>query len=641
MTQNLAVKRGALPDRPDIACLRVLATTDLHVHITPWDYYGDRTSSTFGLARTASLIAAARAEVGCSLLLDNGDFLQGSPMGDVEALGRGRNGPHPMIAAMNALHYDAVTLGNHEFSHGIDFLLRSLADAKFPVISANIARQLGATPLDDQTLVPPTVILTRTLPDSDGNSQTLRIGIIGFAPPQVTRWDRLQLAGSIQTRDILQAAAAHVPKLRAEGADIVIALSHSGIGSSIASADMENASAALAALPGIDAVIAGHTHQTFPSDDFLNDDGPAYAIDPVLGRLYGKPAVMPGFHGSHLGIIDLFLSFRAGRWRLVDSHAELRPIARRSRSGAPTVLAVPDPAILAVVDRAHQATRNWSLQPIGFNPKPLHTHFAMVASCSAVRLVAQAQAVHVTRALQNGPYADWPVVSAAAPFHCGGRAGPENYTFIDADALVMRNAFDLYPHPNLIAALDVTGAELSQWLERSFSQFNQIKAGAQDAALVHPDFPSFNFDTIDPLTWQVDLTQPPRFNSRGTVINPNTSRITALAYRGEPIDPARHFVLATNSYRASGSNGFAGASPDRVILSGPESNRDILLAYIAEHHGVPPLGPANWHFTAMPGTTALFESAPDAEARVGHFAMRRVEALEVAANGFRRFRLHL
>ena len=234
-----------------------------------------------------------------------------------------------------------------------------------------------------------------------------------------------------------------------------------------------------------------------------------------------------------------------------------------------------------------------------------------------------------------------PLISAAAPFHAGGRGGPDNYTHIATGPLVMRHAFDLYPHPNSLAALRVTGAELRLWLERSFSQFRQITPGAQDVALLDSDFPSFNFDTLEPLTWAVDLTQPPRCDNRGQVIHPDTTRIRHLAYQGRPVDPAQDFVLATNSYRASGSGGFPGAVPDRLLLSSPVSNRDALLAYIAAQGSLPAPAPANWRFAALPGTSVTFDSAPDAVMFNGDFAPQQVEPLDITANGFRRFRLHL
>ncbi len=627
-------KPDALPQE---FSLRILATSDLHVHITPWDYYADRPSAAAGLARTASLIATARAEVGASILLDNGDFLQGSPMGDFAALHLDSADPHPIIAAMNRLGYDAATLGNHEFSHGLPFLLRQIEHARFPIVSANIAHALGAGPLDDTMLVPPTVILDRPLTNRAGQVKTLRIGIIGLVPPQTTQWDHQQLGDALVTRDIIEAAAAHVPALRAAGADIVIALSHSGIGSPVAIPHMENATAALAALAGIDALVAGHTHQTFPSATFAAMPG----IDPVRGLLWGKPAVMPGFYGSHLGVIDLTLRQGGSGWQVAGARTELRPIARRTRSGSSVALTRTDPAVIALARVSHRATRAWSKQALGHSDRMLHSYFSLVTPCPTVRLICRAQTEHVARRLQGGPYGDLPLLSAAAPFHCGGRGGPENYTAIPPGPLVLRHVFDLYPHPNTIAALLVTGADLALWLERSASLFHQITPGARDAALINRDFPSFNFDLIEGLDWTVDLTAPARFDSRGVVRAPASRRIVNLTHQGRPVTPEAHFVLATNSYRAAGSGGFAGATPDRTILSGPETSRELLQAHIARHPMIPDAGPPNWRFAPMPGTTALIYSAPAAEAQLSDLAHHHPEALDLTPDGFRRFRLHL
>lgn len=618
--------------------LRILATSDLHVHITPWDYYHDRRNAGVGLARTASLIRAARAEVACSLLVDNGDFLQGSPLGDMIFAGGTAPfaRPHPMIAAMNALGYDAAALGNHEFSHGMEFLLNAIASARFPVLSANLALSLGATPLDDWRLVPATALLTRSLTDAAGRKASLTIGVIGFAPPQTVLWEQQSLGNSLKARDILEAAAAHVPQLRAAGADIVIALSHSGIGAGQAAPGMENASAALAALPGIDALIAGHTHQTFPAPDYP----PGLGIDPVNGLLWGKPAVMPGFHGSHLGVIDLDLERHDDKWRVASSHCELRPIAQRGPTGKLAPLTRSAPQIQGIAAPAHRATTAWSKGVIGRSDQPLHSYFAMIAPADTVRLVARAQADHVAEVLRGTAEARLPIVSAAAPFHAGGRGGPENYTFVEAGPLTMRHAFDLYPHPNMIAALRVSGDELRLWLERSFSQFFQMRPGAQDAPLIDPDFPSFNFDTVEGLTWTVDLAQPAPFDSHGTLKAP-ALRIQNLKHRGKPVAPQQSFVLATNSYRAGGGGHFPGTTPDRILFSGLKTSRDTLIALAARHATLPRPGPANWQFRPMPGTTALFQSAPAASTFAADVAGRRLEPLGLEPSGFRRFRLHL
>src|SRR6056297_1827805 len=154
------------------AHLRLLETTDLHVHVFPYDYYADRPVDTVGLSRTASIIKGVRAESTNSLLLDNGDFLQGNPMGDYIAYERGmkEGDMHPVIAAMNTLGFDASTLGNHEFNYGLDFLMKSLAGADFPVVSANVVKEVGAEPTQDTTLIKPYVILDRQLTDGAGET---------------------------------------------------------------------------------------------------------------------------------------------------------------------------------------------------------------------------------------------------------------------------------------------------------------------------------------------------------------------------------------------------------------------------------------------------------------------------------------
>ncbi|MGI9500684.1 MAG: metallophosphoesterase, partial [Geminicoccaceae bacterium] len=228
----------------DKAHLRLMETTDLHVHVYPYDYYADKPIDTVGLARTASIIEAIRAEATNTLLVDNGDFLQGNPMGDYIAYERGmREGDvHPMISAMNTVDFAVSTVGNHEFNYGLDFLMKTVAGAGFPVVCANVAKgSLAAGPRDDDLLFEPYVILDKTVLDGAGKEHPIRIGVIGFVPPQIMTWDRRHLEGSVDTRDIVQTARAWVPEIREAGADIVIALSHSGIGSARHSDRMENA----------------------------------------------------------------------------------------------------------------------------------------------------------------------------------------------------------------------------------------------------------------------------------------------------------------------------------------------------------------------------------------------------------------
>ena len=192
------------------AHLRIMETTDLHVHVWPYDYYSDRAVDTVGLARTASHIADIRAEATNSLLLDNGDFLQGNPMGDYIAYERGmkEGDTHPIITALNTVGIEASTLGNHEFNYGLDFLSKALAGANFPVVSANVVKSQGSDPTKDETLIKPYVSLDRELTDGAGEKHPIRVGVIGFVPPQIVTWDRRHLEGNVTTRDIVASARA-------------------------------------------------------------------------------------------------------------------------------------------------------------------------------------------------------------------------------------------------------------------------------------------------------------------------------------------------------------------------------------------------------------------------------------------------
>ncbi|MCV6595133.1 MAG: 2',3'-cyclic-nucleotide 2'-phosphodiesterase, partial [Silicimonas sp.] len=200
--------------------LRLMETTDLHVHVHPYDYYADKPRDTVGLSRTAAHIKAIRAEATNSMLLDNGDFLQGNPMGDYIAYERGmkEGDMHPIITAMNTVGFDASTLGNHEFNYGLDFLMKSLAGADFPVVSANVVKTEGSDPTKDETLLKPYVILDREVVDGAGAKHQIKVGLIGFVPPQIMNWDRKHLEGIVTARDILQTARAYVPQMREEGA---------------------------------------------------------------------------------------------------------------------------------------------------------------------------------------------------------------------------------------------------------------------------------------------------------------------------------------------------------------------------------------------------------------------------------------
>ena len=618
------------------AHLRLMETTDLHVHVYPYDYYGDRPVDDFGLARTAARIEAVRAESKNAMLLDNGDFIQGNPMGDYMAYEKGLDDGivHPMIAAMNVLGVDASTLGNHEFNYGLDYLAKAMDDAKFPIVCANVVTSRGAEPTQDRTLVPPYVILDREIELGDGTKAPIRIGLVGFVPPQIMTWDKRHLEGKVETRDIVETARAYAPKIKAEGADLVVALSHSGIAAPYVEG-MENASLYVGEVEGIDVVMTGHHHRLFPGDSYAGIEG----VDAERGTLFGKPAVMANFWGSHMGLIDLLLEREGDGWKVASFEVENRSIFERDgRKKTPLVESVP--AVLEAVEKEHEETLAYVRRSVGKTAAPLFSYFAQVADDPSVQVVNNAQTWYVTDLLKDTEHGNLPVLSAAAPFKAGGRGGPDYYTDVPAGDVAIKNVADLYLYPNTVRAVKLNGAQVREWLEMSAGMFNQVEKGASDAALLNPDFPSYNFDVIDGVTYRIDLSKPARYDKDGNVVS-DTHRIVDLRFQGEPIDEAAEFVVATNNYRAGGGGNFPGISDDVVIVEAPDTNRDVIVRYIVERGTIDPKADANWSFAPMEGTTVTFETGPKATAYVDKVEGAKIEPAGEGENGFAKMRMAL
>lgn len=618
--------------------LRILETTDIHVHLADYDYYRDQQSDTVGLARTASLIRDARKEAANSILIDNGDLIQGNPLGDYMAKERGlKDGEvHPVYKAMNLLNYDAANLGNHEFNYGLDFLHESLDDAKFPYVSANIYKPDGDGDMtNNETYYDPYVILERDVVDQDGNKHAIRIGVIGFVPPQIMNWDKANLEGTVVSGDIVEAAQRFVPEMKEKGADIVIAVPHSGLTAATPQGMDENATYYLSKVPGIDAILFGHAHQVFPSDSYKDLAG----VDIEKGTINGVPSVMPGFWGSHVGIVDLTLNVDdGGTWTVTDGKGFNRGIYKRDgRKSIPLVDAEQD--ILDAVHEEHAATIDYMRKGVGETDAPIHSFFALVKDDPSIQIVTNAQKWYVERLIKGSEYDGIPVLSAGAPFKAGGRGGPDYYTNIEPGEIALKNVADLYIYPNTLRAVLIDGATVREWLEMSAGAFNQITAETGEQPLLNPEFPSYNFDVIDGVSYEIDLSQPARYSSRGELINPDAHRIANLQFNGEPIDPSARFIVATNNYRAGGGGNFPGMDGSNIIIEAPDENRTVLANYIFSLGKLDPSADDNWTFTDLKGdVTATFQSSPAAADAIMDSG---IKALGQGEDGFGKFGLNL
>ena len=595
--------------------LRILATTDLHMNILPYDYHADRSVSGWGLSRTAQLIDAARDEVSNVILLDNGDSLYGSALGErLPSVARGA--VHPMIRAMNHLNYDAMNLGNHDFDQGQDAVFQAIQGASFPVLTANAKLPEAA----GTTGIAPYVLLPRQVEDDQGGVQTLTIGVIGFLPPNSLH------QAQIGTTDILASARHYVPQMRAQGADVIIALAHSGLGAQDHSHDMENVLHPLSNVPGIDALIGGHAHQIFPENGAEVD-----------GFLNGVPTVVPGFWGSHLGIVDLSITGHDGQWAVCHGSARLRSVSDGFCEHAPAKR-----SFEALFADLHNSTRAAMQARVGETLQPLNNYFTLAGADSATRLVQHAMLDHARLCQEVMGLTDIPVLAAGAAFKSGGFGGPDYYTALPAGVMTQRSLADLYMFPNSFALVKVTGEFLRNWLERSCSIFNQVSPGQKAVQLKDDGVPGYIHESVLGLTYQVDLSQPARFTPSGVLRFADAGRITSLCHNGRAVQDDDQFLLATTDYRVLGGGNYPIPAPEDILPVAPIEIRELLMDYVANQDRIAFDANPIWKFQPIEGASIWFRSSPMGRDVVEEYPWLRLSELDPCdARGFTCYELTL
>ncbi|HET8549763.1 MAG TPA: metallophosphoesterase, partial [Bryobacteraceae bacterium] len=255
----LLLLMAALIAHAEQVTIQILATTDLHGQILPWDYDRGKPAN-LGLARLATLIAAERRANANTLLIDCGDTIQGSALVSVYQRNRaaGQKRAEPMMSVMNAIGYDAMVLGNHEFNFGLQALNEARAAARFPWLSANTRADASAQPFAPYLL--------KTVAG-------VKVAVIGATTPGIPSWEKPEnYAGYSWLPGKEAVAQAFADLERTEKPDLVIAAVHSGLerdprtGAALpVSLPGENFVYELAAgVPAIDAIIFGHTHREEP-----------------------------------------------------------------------------------------------------------------------------------------------------------------------------------------------------------------------------------------------------------------------------------------------------------------------------------------------------------------------------------------
>ncbi|MFE9437676.1 5'-nucleotidase C-terminal domain-containing protein [Streptomyces sp. NPDC006602] len=505
--------------------LTVMGTTDLHGHVFNWDYfkdaeYADAKGNAQGLARVSTLVNQVREERGRgnTLLLDAGDTIQGTPLtyyyakvDPITAVG----GPvHPMAAAMNAIGYDAVALGNHEFNYGIETLRKFEEQCDFPL--------LGANALDAKTLkpaFPPYFIKEFRVK----GAPPVKVAVLGLTNPGIAIWDKAYVQGRLTFPGLEEQAAKWVPKLRSMGADVVVVSAHSGSSGTSSYGDqlpyVENSAALVAQqVPGIDAILVGHAHVEIP--ELL-----------VTNEKTGRSVVLsePLAYAERVSLFDFELVFEKGRWAVESVSASVL------NSNA----VADDPKITKLLKADHDVVVEYVNQVVGTATEALTTVEARYKDAPIIDLITKVQEDVVRAALAGTEYASVPVIAQASPF--------SRTSEIPAGDVTIRDLSSLYVYDNTLVAKLMTGAQIRTYLEYSAEYFVQTAADAVvdvEKLTNAGGRPDYNYDYVSGVSYEIDIAQ-----GAG-------SRIRNLSYNGVALDDAQRFVLAVNNYRANGGGAF-------------------------------------------------------------------------------------
>jgi 2',3'-cyclic-nucleotide 2'-phosphodiesterase (5'-nucleotidase family) len=525
----------AAPERVQIT---VLSTTDLHGNIYPIDYFRDRPSPV-GLAKLATLIHAARKSAPDALLLDCGDTIQGTPLAYYH--NRINNQPpDPMMLAMNALGFHALTIGNHEFNFGLDVLRKAEREAQFPWLAANVHHRGTDRPAFRPYLI--------------AEIQGVRVGILGLTTPGVPGWESPENYADLDFVDPVESARRWVRVLREEErVDLVIVPMHMGLEEDLTTGvtastphPRENAALAIAReVPGIDAILMAHTHRHVP----------ALIVNDVLLAQAGR-------WGSHLIRLDLFVERGApdAPWQLV---------ARTAQSTAVTAETPADPTILELARPYHEATQAWLARPIARSARTLSAAEARLRDTAIIDLIQRVQ-------LEAGQ-AD---VSFAASFNPQAR--------LPAGDVTVRDIYGLYVYENTLVVVEMTGAQVKDALEHAARYFLPYEPGKSPGELIDPSIPGYNFDLAEGVEYTIDLRRPVG------------DRIVDLAFRGAPLAPDRRLRVAINNYRHNGGGGYTMFSAAPVVHRSSREIRDLIIEWVQSRGDIPTEPTGNWRLLPAP-----------------------------------------
>ncbi len=512
---GLAAPHAAAQDTVRVV---VVATTDVHGRAFHWDYVRDR-EAPGGLTRVATVVDSLRQQYpGGVVVLDAGDLIQGNPFATYFATERPVT-PHPVVDALNAVGYDAATLGNHEFDFGLDVLARATGSAAFPIVSGNIYR----LPRDTFAYQPYTVL----------RRGDVRIAVTGFTTPGTMVWDRAHVSNRVLVRRILPAAERVVALPAVASADLRIVLAHTGFGGpssyDTTGVGAENVAAGLAALsvrPHL--VVVGHTHRS---------------VRDTLIR--GVHFLQPPAWARGVAVVHVWLVRGSGS---AERGAGTYRVARVVGEQVMLDGVRPDPSVTRRLDIHHGAVQSWAATPLARLEGDWSAQYARAQDTPLIDFINELQRRRAGAQL-----------SATAAFDPSVGLG--------RGEVRLRDVAGVYPYENTLKAVRISGAGLKEYLERSARYFRTYRPGE---SMIDPRIPGYNFDMVSGVEYVIDLTRPAG------------QRIRQVTHRGQLVRPDDVFILALNNYRQSGGGGFEMLAGLPVVYDQGESIRDLLVEYLRQ-----------------------------------------------------------
>lgn len=622
---------GILPQsKPEVkdgeVRLRILATSDLHMHLLSYDYIRARTNTAGSLSKVATLIRKARSEAIAKneicLLVDNGDTWQGTPLADLLAHGDGRSS-HPMALAMNELEYDAIGIGNHDFDFGIDYLSACITQLSAAVICTNINS-------DCVKGIVKSALFDRSIVLVNGTTETVRIGVLSSTPDQTYMWNPHHLAQKAFFRRPLPVLRKEAKRLRSLGANVVLVLAHMGFPLGDEGRCAQNQLKNVADIPEVDAVIGGHTHQRFPDHRCNSRCG----CEEREGLVNGTPVVQPGTAGSDLGQIKMTLGKRSlkGPWRTKKASASLIEVNENT---------VDDETICNFTSSAHSKAVAFLERPAAKIARPMNTFFAMAQPSPVQALLATAKRNLIANAIVGSELADMPLLSVASATLTGGLDGPENFICLPEGELKNRHIAGLNPYANRVWAVRAKGARVIDWLERSSMIFNTLAHNEPDQLLINPNVPGFRYDAVFGLSYVIDPRRPPRFDETGQPIAGRRGRISSVEWQNKPLDPDLEFLVATTDHRAGGGGIYQPFQADEIAVKSTTSVHTALLDYLQNPSCDEIRSAKPWDLHPEMNVSAILLSAPEATEHLEEISPFSPETCGIDQNGFLKIRLKL